>query len=91
VVGGASTAFDEFYEFYEANYFSVCRALAAGLGIGASAAEEAAQEAFVRALVRWRRVAQMDRPSGWVGLRHGCPRCDPPPARRTESRRRARH
>ena len=29
-------------------------------------AEEAAQEAFTRAYVRWRRVSQMERPAGWV-------------------------
>lgn len=63
MVGGATRSFDE---FYEENYASVCRALAAGLGIRSGAAEEAAQEAFVRALVRWRRVGAMERPSGWV-------------------------
>jgi RNA polymerase sigma-70 factor, ECF subfamily len=63
VVSGGPRSFDG---FYEENYASVCRALAAGLGITQESAEEAAQEAFVRALVRWRRVAKMERASGWV-------------------------
>jgi len=54
-----------FATFYDENYDSVCRGLSVALG-DALRAEEAAQEAFTRAYVRWRRVSQMERPAGWV-------------------------
>ncbi|HXY91195.1 MAG TPA: sigma-70 family RNA polymerase sigma factor [Acidimicrobiia bacterium] len=54
-----------FAAFYNENYDSVCRGLSVALG-DALLAEDAAQEAFTRAYVRWHRVSQMDRPSGWV-------------------------
>ena len=40
----------------------MCRALSS-FGDGA---EEAVQEAFVKALTRWSRVGSMDNPAGWV-------------------------
>ncbi|MDQ1475470.1 MAG: hypothetical protein QOE62_699 [Actinomycetota bacterium] len=54
-----------FATFYDENFRAVCRGLSVALG-DARRAEEAAQEAFTRAYVRWRRVSQMDRPAGWV-------------------------
>lgn len=54
-----------FATFFDENYAAVCRGLSVALG-DALRAEEAAQEAFTRAYVRWRRVSQMDRPAGWV-------------------------
>jgi RNA polymerase sigma factor (sigma-70 family) len=54
-----------FAAFYDENFRAVCRGLSVALG-DARRAEEAAQEAFTRAYVRWRRVSQMDRPAGWV-------------------------
>jgi len=54
-----------FATFYDENYGAVCRGLSVALG-DALRAEEAAQEAFTRAYVRWRRVSQMERPAGWV-------------------------
>src|SRR5205809_4742950 len=54
-----------FATFYEEHYGAVCRGLSVALG-DALRAEEAAQEAFTRAYVRWRRVSQTDRPAGWV-------------------------
>src|SRR5437773_11042306 len=54
-----------FATFYDEHYGAVCRGLSVALG-DAPRAEEAAQEAFTRAYVRWRRVSQMDRPAGWV-------------------------
>jgi RNA polymerase sigma-70 factor (ECF subfamily) len=54
-----------FATFYDENYGAVCRGLSVVLG-DELRAEEAAQEAFTRAYVRWRRVSQMDRPAGWV-------------------------
>ena len=50
-----------FYEHYE----SVRRSLAVALA-DPLLAEELAQDAFTRALSKWRRVSQMDRPAGWV-------------------------
>jgi RNA polymerase sigma-70 factor (ECF subfamily) len=54
-----------FTGFYEGHYPSVCRALALALR-DQELAEEAAQEAFTRAYVYWRRVGRMERPTGWV-------------------------
>ena len=56
---GAPEAFEA---LFRAEYGRLCRALAS-FGDGA---EEAVQEAFVRALVRWSRVARMDNPAGWI-------------------------
>jgi RNA polymerase sigma-70 factor (ECF subfamily) len=50
-----------FYEHYE----SVRRSLAVALA-DPLLAEELAQDAFTRALSKWRVVSQMDRPAGWV-------------------------
>ena len=54
-----------FAAFFDENYESVCRGLTVALG-DARRAEDATQEAFTRAYVRWRRVSQMERPAGWV-------------------------
>jgi RNA polymerase sigma-70 factor, ECF subfamily len=54
-----------FATFFEEHYESVCRGLTVAFG-DARLAEEAAQEAFTRAYVRWRRVSKMERPAGWV-------------------------
>jgi RNA polymerase sigma-70 factor (ECF subfamily) len=56
---------DAFERFYELERSGVCRALTLALGDRA-AAEEATQEAFVKAWLRWRRVSAMERPAGWV-------------------------
>ncbi len=58
-------AADAFERFYELERASVCTALTLALGDRA-AAEEATQEAFVKAWLRWRRVSRMERPGGWV-------------------------
>jgi RNA polymerase sigma factor (sigma-70 family) len=58
-------AADSFERFYELERLGVCRALTLALGDRA-AAEEATQEAFVKAWLRWRRVSRMERPAGWV-------------------------
>jgi RNA polymerase sigma-70 factor (ECF subfamily) len=54
--------FDEFYESY---FDRVARALVLA-GADRDLASDAAQEAFARALRRWRKVREMDRPDGWV-------------------------
>ena len=61
-----------FESFYEREYPGVRRALAVALG-EVGAAEEAAQEAFVKAWLRWGRVGRMEHPAGWVyvvAIRH---------------------
>ena len=54
-----------FDEFFAAHYRGVVVALELAL-LDRSLAEDAAQEAFVRALRRWRTVAHTDRPATWV-------------------------
>ena len=51
--------------FYGEHYDRVRRSLYAAFR-DAQVAQDAAQEAFTRAYVHWRRVADMDRPDGWV-------------------------
>ena len=55
-------AFDDFYESY---FDRVARALVLA-GADRESAWDATQEAFARALRRWRTVREMDRPDGWV-------------------------
>jgi RNA polymerase sigma-70 factor (ECF subfamily) len=56
---------DQFDNFYRSHYPSVTR-LAYSLCGSMAIAEELAQEAFVAAHRRWRRVAGFDRPDLWV-------------------------
>lgn len=56
---------DGFEEFFDDHYAAVARSLALAGG-DHHAAEEATQEAFARALDRWRSVRDMERPVGWV-------------------------
>lgn len=55
----------EFEEFYRANYGRIRALLMAVLG-NADEADDAAQEAFARALARWPRVSGYDAPEAWV-------------------------
>ena len=55
----------EFEAFFTDRYDEVRRALTVAFG-DARLAEECAQEAFVRAFVRWKRIRQMESPAGWV-------------------------
>lgn len=55
----------DFDDFYRSNYPTVTR-LAYSLCGSLTVAEELAQEAFVAAHRRWRRVADFDRPDLWV-------------------------
>lgn len=57
----------DFDDFARANYASVLRTVALALG-DHDVARDATQEAFAKALLRWRRVAAMDRPAGWVAI-----------------------
>ena len=61
-MGRRATTFEV---FYDANYASVARSLSLALQ-DPQLAEEATQEAFIRAYVSWRRVERMERPAGWV-------------------------
>ena len=54
-----------FAAFFDEHYEAVCRGLTVAFG-DARLAEEAVQEAFTRAYVRWPRVSKMQRPAGWV-------------------------
>ncbi|MGZ4190700.1 MAG: sigma-70 family RNA polymerase sigma factor [Actinomycetota bacterium] len=55
-------AFDEFYTSF---FDRVARALTLA-GADRDLARDASQEAFSRALRRWRKVRELDRPDGWV-------------------------
>jgi RNA polymerase sigma factor (sigma-70 family) len=59
---GVSASFEE---FYRAHLDRVYRALAITLGSD-DLAREATDEAMARAYARWRRVADLDNPGGWV-------------------------
>jgi RNA polymerase sigma-70 factor (ECF subfamily) len=56
---------DDFDEFFLAHYARVVGSLRLAWG-DVSEAEDAAQEAFAKAMVRWRSVSAMDRPATWV-------------------------
>ncbi len=55
----------DFDELYAASYQRLVGSVFLVTGDLAEA-QDAVQEAFVRALARWRRVATMDHPEGWV-------------------------
>jgi RNA polymerase sigma-70 factor (ECF subfamily) len=55
----------DFESFTREHYPTVVRTLALAIG-DPRAAEDAAQEAFTKASLRWRRVQRMERPAGWV-------------------------
>ena len=56
---------DDFTEFYQATYDRVVALVAAMVG-DRHQAEDIAQEAFARALIRWSRVSRYDLPEAWV-------------------------
>src|SRR5688572_2030618 len=56
---------DEFGWTFREEYPAVVRTVYLMLG-DRSAAEDAAQEAFVRMYARWRRIRRYDRPGAWV-------------------------
>jgi RNA polymerase sigma-70 factor (ECF subfamily) len=56
---------DGFDEFFAMHYRGVVTALEFAV-LDRTVAEDAAQEAFVRALRRWRTVVHTDRPAAWV-------------------------
>ena len=60
-----STGPDDFTSFYEASYSRVATLVAAMVG-DQQQAEDIAQEAFARALIRWKRVGTYDAPEAWV-------------------------
>jgi RNA polymerase sigma-70 factor, ECF subfamily len=55
----------DFEEFYQASYARVVALVAAVTG-DRHQAEDIAQEAFARALIRWPRIARYDLPEAWV-------------------------
>jgi RNA polymerase sigma-70 factor (ECF subfamily) len=56
---------DDFDEFFIEHYRRVVGSLELSGGAPGDA-EDAAQEAFVKAMLRWRSVSTMDRPATWV-------------------------
>ncbi len=56
---------DDFDEFFFEHYVRVVRSLVLAGG-GPSDAEDAAQDAFAKAMQRWGSVSVMDRPATWV-------------------------
>lgn len=56
---------EDFEEFYQSNYRQIVGLLLVVLG-DRQEAEDAAQEAFARALARWPRVSRYDLPEAWV-------------------------
>ena len=56
---------DAFEAFFDREYARVHRSLVTALG-DVAAADDAAQEAFVKAWLRWGHVQQADRPASWV-------------------------
>lgn len=61
----AVSAHAGFDEFFASSYPKVVRSLTLATG-DQGRAEELAQDAFVKACARWRRVSAMDRPATWV-------------------------
>jgi RNA polymerase sigma-70 factor (ECF subfamily) len=64
-MGNAATADVAFEEFFRSNYARAFGIAVRMLG-NAAEAEDAAAEAFSRALVRWRRVGTLDYRDAWV-------------------------
>jgi RNA polymerase sigma-70 factor (ECF subfamily) len=58
---------DGFSELVEREYDAMVRLAVAIVG-DAGVAQEVVQEAFTRALVRWRRISSYDKPGAWVRL-----------------------
>jgi RNA polymerase sigma factor (sigma-70 family) len=56
---------DDFEAFVWEQFPSMVRTVALAIGDN-GVAEDATQEAFVKASVRWHRVVRMERPVGWV-------------------------
>lgn len=63
VVGGSVPSTVD--ALFEQSYASIVRALVL-LGGDLAAAEDATQEAFVQACVRWNRISRYDNPGAWV-------------------------
>jgi len=61
---GAPASID-FDEMFRDRYWPMVRSLAVACG-DAQAAEDAVQDAFERAFVRWRRISRYDDPPSWV-------------------------
>ena len=55
----------DFDETFRESYWPMVRSLAVACG-DRTVAEDAVQDAFERAFVRWRRIARYDDPAGWI-------------------------
>ena len=56
---------NDFDRFFDDNYARVVRTLVLA-GADRARAEDAAQEAFTKAIRKWRRVGELANPAGWV-------------------------
>ena len=63
--GGRSSDRDDFAEFFAAKFEGVVRSLVLVVG-DRETARDIAQEAFVKALLRWDRIQFYDEPVAWV-------------------------
>ena len=61
----AMTGRSDFDAFFEAHYGRLVGSLGAAFG-DSEAADEAVQDAFIRAYARWSRVRRLDAPAAWV-------------------------
>src|SRR5688500_4360328 len=59
---GGRRSFESFYELHRRGVLALCYALADGV----TAAEDIAQEAFVKTYLQWSKVSAMDHPGAWV-------------------------
>jgi RNA polymerase sigma-70 factor (ECF subfamily) len=60
-----ATGSADFDETFRESYWPMVRSLAVACG-DRTVAEDAVQDAFERAFVRWRRIARYDDPAGWI-------------------------
>ena len=60
-----ATDLADFDETFRESYWPMVRSLAVAFG-DCAVAEDAVQDAFERAFVRWRRIARYDDPAGWI-------------------------
>src|SRR4029450_1270819 len=57
---------DDFDQFYTASYKRLLWELFAATGGDLQEAEDALQEAYARAALRWKRIRAYDQPAAWV-------------------------
>jgi DNA-directed RNA polymerase specialized sigma24 family protein len=66
ITGGDAVADDDFDDFYAGSYDRLLRQLYVVTGGDLAEAEDVLQEAYARALARWRTIGRYDAPEAWV-------------------------